>query len=91
MTKTRSSKTKSPKLGGRKTPVAASTPAVERPTPEQDLVVFAFRLTAEERNLIHKAAGPAPASSFVRALAIAAARHDEEAIKLLVQSTKATA
>jgi len=58
--------------------------------PEEDLVVFAFRLSAEERDLIHKAAGPARASKFVRALAVAAACSDEKAIKLLLQSTAAT-
>jgi hypothetical protein len=58
---------------------------------EGDLVVFAFRLSAEERELIHKAAGPAKASRFVRALAVAAACHDEGAIKLLLESAKATA
>ena len=59
--------------------------------PEEDLVVFAFRLSAEERELIHKAAGPAKASRFVRALTVAAACHDEAAIKLLLESAKATA
>jgi len=49
--------------------------------------VFAFRLSEEERDLIHKAAGPARASKFVRALAVAAACRDEAAIKLLLQST----
>jgi hypothetical protein len=55
---------------------------------EEDLVVFAFRLSAEERELIHKAAGPAKASRFVRALAVAAACGDEGAIKLLLQSVQ---
>ena len=59
--------------------------------PEEELVVFAFRLTADERELIHQAAGPARASRFVRALAVAAACGDEGAIKLLLQSAKATA
>ena len=54
---------------------------------QEDLVVFAFRLSEEERDLIHKAAGPARASKFVRALAVAAACRDEAAIKLLLQST----
>ena len=57
---------------------------------EEDLVVFAFRLSAEERDLIHKAAGPARASRFVRALAVAAACSDEKAIKLLLQSAAPT-
>jgi hypothetical protein len=54
--------------------------------PEEDLVVFAFRLSPEEREVIHKAAGPARASKFVRAVAIAAACKDEAALRLLVQS-----
>jgi len=63
----------------------------KRGEPEEETVVFAFRLSAEERELIHKAAGPAKASRFVRALAVAAACHDEAAIKLLLESAKATA
>ena len=85
MTKTKTTKiTKSPKPGGRKSPVAASTPTVEKPTPAEDLVVFAFRLTPKEREIIHKAAGPAGASRFVRAVAIAAASGDEEAVLKLL-------
>ena len=56
--------------------------------PEEDLVVFAFRLSPEERELIHKAAGPARASKFVRALAVAAACADRKAIDLLLESAK---
>src|SRR5262252_5518260 len=47
---------------------------------QEDLVVFAFRLTAEEREVIHKAAGPAKASRFVRTLAVAAARKEKGAV-----------
>jgi hypothetical protein len=54
------------------------------PEPEEDLVVFAFRLTATERELIHKAAGPAKASRFVRVLAVAAAKRDEAAVRDLL-------
>jgi hypothetical protein len=39
----------------------------------EDLVVFAFRLTKEQRDTIHAAAGPAKASQFVLAAAMAAA------------------
>jgi hypothetical protein len=63
----------------------------KRGEPEEETVVFAFRLSPDERELIHQAAGPAKASRFVRALAVAAACHDEAAIKLLLQSAKATA
>ncbi|OGT28243.1 MAG: hypothetical protein A2Z17_00545 [Gammaproteobacteria bacterium RBG_16_66_13] len=69
----------------------ARPPKAKDPNGEENLVVFAFRLSPEERELIHKAAGPARASRFVRALAVAAACGDEGAIKLLLQSAKATA
>jgi hypothetical protein len=69
---------------GRKPPVAAPTPSVGKPTETEDLVVFAFRLTTEERELIHKAAGPAKASRYVRTLAVAAANGDEELVLKLL-------
>jgi len=51
--------------------------------------VFAFRLTPEERDAIHKAAGPAKASRFVRALlAVAAARNDEAAVRTIMKETQ---
>jgi len=60
----------------------------EKP-PKEDLVVFAFRLKPEERDLIHKAAGAAKASRFVRALAVAASRGDEKAVVDIVGAVKA--
>ncbi len=54
------------------TPEVASTPAGKR----EGLCVFAFRLTAEERDAIHRAAGPAKASKFTRSLLVAAAHND---------------
>jgi hypothetical protein len=51
----------------------------------QELVVFAFRLTRAERDLIHKAAGPAKASKFARSLLVAAAGGDTEAAEDLAQ------
>jgi len=53
--------------------------------------VFAFRLTAEERDAIHKAAGPAKASKFVRTLVVAAARNDEAAVKAIMKTTQSDA
>ena len=47
---------------------------------KEDLVVFAFRLTAAERELLHKAAGPAKASKWIRTLAVAAASGDRERV-----------
>ena len=55
-----------------------------------DLCVFAFRLTEEERDAIHQAAGPAKASKFVRTLAVAAARNDEAAVKAIMKAAHAT-
>jgi hypothetical protein len=76
-------KTAAPKSGG-KAGVGGTTPRVEKPTVEEDLVVFAFRLTPKERDLIHQAAGPAKASKYVRALAVAAANGDEELVLKLL-------
>lgn len=92
MTKT----TKQPKAAttppARKGGVSVPTPTVEKATETEDLVVFAFRLTATERDLIHMAAGPAKASRYVRTLAVAAANGDEELVlKLLGGSAAATA
>ena len=58
-------------------------------TSEEELVVFAFRLTRTERDLIHAAAGSARASRFVRGLAIAGARGDLKTIETLVAETQA--
>ena len=52
--------------------------------PKEDLVVFAFRLTPEERDLLHKAAGPAKASRYVRTLAVAAASGDKARVEQLL-------
>src|SRR5262249_16199622 len=56
---------------------------------QEDLVVFAFRLSPEEREIIHKAAGPARASQFLRAPPIAAACSDRKAIDLLLEQVQA--
>jgi len=65
----------------------AATPPAEpkEKAPREELCVFAFRLTAEERDAIHKAAGPAKASKFVRTLAVAAARNDEATVKAILK------
>ena len=72
---------------------AAAPEIVAQPEPKEkfaDLCVFAFRLTEEERDAIHKAAGPAKASKFVRTLAVAAARNDEAAVKAIMKAAHAT-
>jgi hypothetical protein len=50
----------------------------------EELVVFAFRLSAEERDEIHTAAGSARASRFVRAVALASARGDVKALQAIL-------
>ncbi len=78
-----------PRTGGRKP--AAKAAAATTPTgpkekvPREELCVFAFRLTPAERDAIHKAAGPAKASKFVRTLAVAAARNDEATVKAILK------
>ena len=70
------------------------TPKAEAPVQvddSQELVVFAFRLTRAERDLIHQAAGPAKASRFVRSLAVAAAGGDEAGIKATLKGLQQTA
>ncbi|MCK4414432.1 MAG: hypothetical protein KAY32_12895 [Candidatus Eisenbacteria sp.] len=52
------------------------------------LCVFALRLTREEREAIHKAAGPAKASKFARTLLVAAARNDAAAVKAIMKAAK---
>jgi hypothetical protein len=71
-------KKKSPKKQAKPAPTEV---APKQADDSQELVVFAFRLTRAERDQIHKAAGPAKASSFVRTLAVAAACNDQAAIK----------
>ena len=65
-----------------KAPAATETP--DQPDDSGELVVFAFRLTRAERDLIHSAAGSARASKFVRELAVAAARKDGDALQRVI-------
>jgi hypothetical protein len=50
--------------------------------------VFAFRLTPAERDQIHKAAGPAKASKYVRALTRAASVGDLDLVSKIVEAVK---
>ena len=59
--------------------------------PREELVVFAFRLTPAERDAIHKAAGPAKASRFVRALCVHAAKGDAETVRKIAEAVAADA
>lgn len=74
----------------KKADAKATKPPKVRKTPVEDLVVFAFRLTADERDAIHKAAGPANASKFVRSLAIAAANRDEALVATILKGVITT-
>jgi hypothetical protein len=71
-----------------KAPKAEKPVKVPRLPKEEGLVVFAFRLTEAERDAIHKAAGPARASRFVRTIAVAAANEDEAAIKATIKEAR---
>ena len=78
-----------------KKPVKAAKPkAVKEPKPKKEkapkvpLVVFAFRLSEADRDRIHKAAGPAKATKFVRAAALAAANQDSKAFEELTTQAK---
>ncbi len=70
------------------TAAAKTTEEPKATAPREDLCVFAFRLTEEERDAIHKAAGPARASKFVRTLAVAAARNDEAAVTAILKAVR---
>lgn len=82
-TKKTAAKTRKPA----KAAVTAKEP--KKKSEREDLCVFAFRLTPEERDDIHKAAGPGKASKFVRTLAIAAARNDAAAVKAIMEGVGA--
>jgi hypothetical protein len=74
---------------GKAKKAAAKVKTEPKPKPSrEELVVFAFRLTEAERALIHKAAGPAKASRYVRALAIAASKGDNTAVKEILEAVR---
>ena len=70
-------------------PKAAKEPKPKKEkAPKEPLVVFAFRLSEADRDLIHKAAGPAKATKFVRAAALAAATQDSKVFDELTAQAK---
>ena len=76
---------KSPsKKGSKRKPRKRRKRSVTSQNPS-DLVVFAFRLTANEREAIHAAAGPAKASQFARQILAAAAAGDVVKIKEIIE------
>ena len=74
--------------GAQNAPVA-TTEAKKPKTPKEELCVFAFRLTREEREAIHRAAGAAKASKFVRALSVAASNGALDTVSKMVEAVKA--
>jgi len=91
MSKAKTTKKEAPKT---RKPAKAAAQAIEREekkTPREALCVFAFRLTEDERDAIHKAAGPAKASKFARTLLVAAARNDETAVKAIMRAVQTEA
>lgn len=70
---------------------AAEKPASKAKAAREELCVFAFRLTEEERNDIHKAAGPGKASKFARNLLVAAARKDDAAVRAIMKEVQTEA
>ncbi len=78
-----------------KKPVKNAAPASAKPAkvprekkPKEDLVVFAFRLTEAERDLIHETAGPRNATGFVRRVAVAFAGGDEPAFRAVLKEAR---
>ncbi len=79
-----------PKKGKKEQPtIEASTPKkADRKPKGENLVVFAFRLTPEERDAIHAAAGPGGATRFVRAIALAATKEDDAAYRQALKEAR---
>jgi hypothetical protein len=67
---------------------AKTTAKKTRPAKEENLVVFAFRLSQVERDAIHKTAGPARASRYVRQVAAAFASEDEAAFRAVIKEAR---
>ena len=65
-----------------------ATPKKERKPKEEGLVVFAFRLSQGERDAIHKTAGPARASRYVRRVTAAFAAEDVDAFKAVLKEAR---
>jgi hypothetical protein len=72
-----------PKTGTRR-----ETKTKKEKSPAEPQVVFAFRLSEQDRDRIHAASGPGGATQFVRASAIAAANGDSAAFETLVAQAK---
>lgn len=80
--KTETKATKKTKIEKKST----ATKAPKAPKHEGPLMTFAFRLPPTESALIHKAAGPRGASQFARAVLVAAANGDLDAIRTAIKA-----
>ena len=86
---TKKKKTSKPKADKKtKAPAKAEAEKQEAKETQEDLVVFAFRLSQAERDAIHKTAGPARASRYVRRVAAAFATEDVEAFKVVLKEAR---
>ena len=81
-------KTTKPAKGSKTAPKAKAAKPKKEKEPKESQVVFAFRLSEADRDLIHKAAGPARATKFVLAAALAAANADTKAFNELSAQAK---
>jgi hypothetical protein len=81
------SKTTKPAKGTKAAPKTKT--AKPKKASREPQVVFAFRLSEADRDRIHKAAGPAKATKFVRAAALAAANQDSKTFEELTTQAKA--
>ena len=77
------------KAAAKSKPPKKTAPA-KRTAKAEELVVFAFRLTEAERDLIHKTAGPARASRYVRRIAAAFAKQDEGSFRAVLKEARET-
>ena len=85
-TKTTKTATKK-KDAAKKTASKNATPKTAK-APKEDFVVFAFRLAQAERDAIHKTAGPRNATQFVRRVAVAFAKEDSAAFKMVLAEAR---
>ncbi len=85
-TQTKSTKKKVAKAKAEKKAKAA--PKKAKREKEENLVVFAHRMTLQEREAFHVAAGPARASKVARQLAVAFTNEDEAAFRALVKEAR---
>jgi hypothetical protein len=96
-TETKSKKGKAPKKPTKTTaaaskakPARAAKPKREKPPREsrEGWGTFALKMPVPERDAFHKAAGPASASRFARAVLVAFANDDESAFKNAMNEAK---